>query len=70
MATHHRLVGDMVCCCGWEDSPQAFHWSRDLPAVGFGSRRFSDHHRRTEGEPRKDEPSTAAQSRGVAAAAP
>ena len=33
--THHRMVDDMICCCGWEDSPQAFRWSRELPAVGF-----------------------------------
>lgn len=27
----HRLVEDIVCRCGWEDSPQAYRWSDELP---------------------------------------
>ncbi len=34
MINNHRLVDEMICCCGWEDSPQAFRWSGELPAVG------------------------------------
>ncbi|MGH3794551.1 MAG: hypothetical protein ACRDSP_06645 [Pseudonocardiaceae bacterium] len=49
MSDHHRLVDDMICCCGWEYSPQAFHWSGELPVVSHTNEppaapHATDHH--------------------------